>query len=289
MSNRRAFTLIELLVVIAIIAVLIALLLPAVQQAREAARRSQCKNNLKQLGLALHNYHDTLNAFPPAWAGSTASTNYYGWSVYILPHLDQAPLYNTLNPNGAAMPAAAGNLILPLAAYMCPSDTGEVVNSAYSGYGKNNYPINRMISTQNVVVRIRDITDGTSNTILVGERARVYATNGLKSPGAIWPGFAGTISTASVHGWACFPINTSWTGLASDYTSTGGGNDPTYTRYTWSSLHKGGAQFLMCDGAVKFLSENIDSGVNPTCVAPTGNRVYQNLCNYNDGNVIGDY
>src|SRR5205809_2892375 len=98
--RRSAFTLIELLVVIAIIAVLVALLLPAVQQAREAARRSQCKNNLKQIGLALQNYHSSANRFPPGYvAGATypATSNGWGWSAMILPYLDQAPLYRKIN------------------------------------------------------------------------------------------------------------------------------------------------------------------------------------------------
>src|SRR5579872_5730558 len=95
-DDRRGFTLIELLVVIAIIAVLVALLLPAVQQAREAARRVQCKNNLKQLGLALHNYHDvTSNTFPPGYV-NTNSDGGWGWMSMLLPHLDQGPLYNML-------------------------------------------------------------------------------------------------------------------------------------------------------------------------------------------------
>ena len=99
----RGFTLVELLVVIAIIAVLIALLLPAVQQAREAARRTQCKNNLKQIGLALHNYHDNYNALPPGWIGVTNGgpdiygLNGWGWASRILPQIDQSPLYNQLN------------------------------------------------------------------------------------------------------------------------------------------------------------------------------------------------
>src|SRR5581483_8700238 len=99
-SWKKGFTLIELLVVIAIIAILIALLLPAVQQAREAARRTQCKNNLKQLGLALHNYHDNFNTFPPGGVNGTAATSNYqgwGWSIMLLPQIDQAPLYNQIN------------------------------------------------------------------------------------------------------------------------------------------------------------------------------------------------
>src|SRR5689334_22501621 len=103
--HRRGFTLIELLVVIAIIAVLIALLLPAVQQAREAARRTQCKNHLKQLGLSLHNYHDTVNTLPPGYIDVTQSGAFcgWGWMTMMLPHNDQAALYNRFT-NSATMP-----------------------------------------------------------------------------------------------------------------------------------------------------------------------------------------
>src|SRR5450432_3348481 len=103
-DNRRGFTLIELLVVIAIIAVLIALLLPAVQAAREAARRIQCVNNLKQIGLALHNYHDALGAFPMSYAargkfvdGMTDTTPGWGWATMILPQMEQSPIFNAVN------------------------------------------------------------------------------------------------------------------------------------------------------------------------------------------------
>ena len=102
---NHGFTLIELLVVIAIIAVLIALLLPAVQQAREAARRTQCKNNLKQIGLAIHNYHDAFNLVPPGWVGVTmgqpdvSGINGWGWASRLLPQIDQAPLRNLINDN----------------------------------------------------------------------------------------------------------------------------------------------------------------------------------------------
>ena len=98
--RRRGFTLIELLVVIAIIAVLIALLLPAVQQAREAARRTQCKNNLKQMGLALHNYHDTYNGFPNGNIASAAGGWGMSWYMRILPYVDQAPVFNKLTFSG---------------------------------------------------------------------------------------------------------------------------------------------------------------------------------------------
>ena len=140
-SRQRGFTLIELLVVIAIIAVLVALLLPAVQQAREAARRSQCKNNLKQIGLALHNYHDVHNVFPPAFVGSvgTSGTAFgfsypddngngpsgFGWGMLLAPQMDQAPLYNSVDFSlacWAPQHAAAARTVLP--AFLCPSATG---------------------------------------------------------------------------------------------------------------------------------------------------------------------
>ena len=135
--DRRGFTLIELLVVIAIIAILIALLLPAVQQAREAARRTQCKNNLKQLGLALHNYHDTHGTFPFGWMAGN-DLNVSCWGIMLLPYLDQGNLYNNWNSSVPAFneavalfqPATAvqGNLNViatPLAMYKCPSSTAK--------------------------------------------------------------------------------------------------------------------------------------------------------------------
>ncbi len=150
-SFRRAFTLIELLVVIAIIAVLIALLLPAVQQAREAARRSQCKNNLKQLGLACHNYHDTFNQFPMNWyngqnntQGDPSNPNYnngsWPWTVMAMPYMDQAPLYNQIStyfsiasqplPNcGMGFTTSVGGIPAPrdlakisIPGFLCPSN-----------------------------------------------------------------------------------------------------------------------------------------------------------------------
>src|SRR5262249_47931835 len=143
LRSHRAFTLIELLVVIAIIAVLIALLLPAVQQAREAARRSQCKNNLKQIGLALHNYHDSFGKLPlnrhsgrnlPAQFGSL------GWTAMILPYIDQAPLYSTINfsdqtgnlVNGVQVNIDARRKIIPV--LNCPSNV-QPATATNQGHG----------------------------------------------------------------------------------------------------------------------------------------------------------
>ncbi len=144
-SLRRSagFTLIELLVVIAIIAILVALLLPAVQQAREAARRSSCKNNLKQLGLAVHNYHDTYRVLPPGYvtqensvdAGGNGPRSGWAWNAYILPFMEQGPLYDILQPgrtlasDAAATGASATAMKQPLESFRCPSDVAPVLNS----------------------------------------------------------------------------------------------------------------------------------------------------------------
>ena len=194
--SRRGFTLIELLVVIAIIAVLIALLLPAVQQAREAARRTQCKNNLKQLGLALHNYHDTFLVFPPGQfqplgTNVNSSTNRSCWMQRILPYIDQATLFNTFatnmsGPAGFASNWPGANTILP--ALMCPSDPSSPKNATASGLANQGFSGNYSVCAGSTTfgvdgggdklngmffcysrTSIRDTTDGTSNTLLAGE------------------------------------------------------------------------------------------------------------------------
>jgi prepilin-type N-terminal cleavage/methylation domain-containing protein len=194
--NWRGFTLIELLVVIAIIAVLIALLLPAVQQAREAARRTQCRNNLKQLGLALHNYHDNYNRMPAAvyWISATSYTNgvannpqprNYSWASMILPYIDQAPLYNSVNfqlPAWSQMINGQPFQSYTFPAFKCPSDPGFGGSNNRFNIGWTNYSgaegwdwWNRPGGTLNGVfaitthTRLGDITDGTSNTILLCE------------------------------------------------------------------------------------------------------------------------
>lgn len=202
MKSRKAFTLIELLVVIAIIAVLIALLLPAVQQAREAARRAHCKNNLKQLGIALHNYHSSLDTFPPNLipGGTNYAYSKGGWSVlaYLTPYLEQTAVYNTMNLNAptysGSMIADPNNIkaigtVIPL--FLCPSDKGTPVSSGYgvTNMGPTNYcanqgtgintlngnPSNGSPYNANGVffadsrIRFADITDGSSNTACMSE------------------------------------------------------------------------------------------------------------------------
>ncbi|MDB5340000.1 MAG: hypothetical protein JWN70_5619 [Planctomycetaceae bacterium] len=197
----RAFTLIELLVVIAIIAVLIALLLPAVQQAREAARRSQCKNNIKQIGLALHNYHDVFKLFPPGEVSCQApcigynSGTGHNWSACILPYLDQAPLFNLLNASGAGFTGGGTGIAahdaatkIQLPAYICPSSPLAHINgygwsaSSYIGTIASIDYVGIMGSSPDGTTRgtlgalnlnskngVQNMTDGASNVMLVGE------------------------------------------------------------------------------------------------------------------------
>ena len=219
-AKKRGFTLIELLVVIAIIAILIALLLPAVQQAREAARRSQCKNNLKQLGLALHNYHDVNNALPPGYVTGQVGNNHgWGWNYHILPYFDQAPLFQNSNAAVALQQGIAEQIIT---AVRCPSDVGpEQDQSALSGawdQATSNYPGNfgigdpnsltmpnrvQGIFGRNTKVRFRDLKDGTSNVIFVGERRmpRVCDAAGWSAiQGSFCTFWAGSAAAGSLSG-----------------------------------------------------------------------------------------
>jgi prepilin-type N-terminal cleavage/methylation domain-containing protein len=201
--TERGFTLIELLVVIAIIAILIALLLPAVQQAREAARRTQCRNNMKQLGLALHNYHDVFTRFPMGaiWGVRNTPTTHtafhHTWLTAILPYIDQAPMYNQVNFSQPAVAQAHVDDQIP--AFLCPSDgsgitpirdTWNFATTSYSGcngydwWSRGMHQAGAGSFVQGGVfdplgsVKISDIIDGTSNTVAVGETDRAGYTAG---------------------------------------------------------------------------------------------------------------
>lgn len=275
----RGFTLIELLVVISIIAVLIALLLPAVQQARESARRTQCRNNMKQIGLAMHNYHDTFTTFSPLEImpidntgklvcdpGGLAQwgTRAGAWHNFLLPYIDQAPMYNQINFStsigGTAQNQAAFSAFLP--AYLCPSNPNSTyVNASIFGtpshiinYGAN---IGTSFSVPNIEcttfangiywhdsrVRMADITDGPSNTVLAAETIG-YTPGGPKNTAAYQNivDFRGMAISASVR--FTIPPNTA--------------GQPGTRWYEPGSFHVGGMHVVMGDGAVRFVNENID-------------------------------
>ena len=251
---RRAFTLIELLVVIAIIAVLIALLLPAVQQAREAARRTQCRNNLHQLGLALHNYHDTHGCFPASAYCNAAKVAGTGWGVMLLPFVDEAALYNAYNQD--RLPNSAENTTVSTSymnQYDCPtlglSGAGRATFS-YSAYqasaGTQAYHTSG-IWTNGMMhrgsrVRVRDVRDGTSQTIIMGEVAVGQDPGNNPADDNYWAG--GTYYGANVE--------------SSAYDGSYTINSQLRIEHVFGSMHEGGVFMLFGDGQVRFLSENID-------------------------------
>jgi prepilin-type N-terminal cleavage/methylation domain-containing protein/prepilin-type processing-associated H-X9-DG protein len=327
-APRRAFTLIELLVVIAIIAVLIALLLPAVQQAREAARRSQCKNNLKQFGLGFHNYHETFNSFPkPAILGVTISSGLQlsssmSWGISLLPYVDQGPLFNRYNSNLSCFsPVNAPATIAILPVHMCPSTAvtsdlvtyaipagvtltedlpiptgpgwnfsggrtdyetldgvrGEFSNLAYAGTsysgGRNGWgqwatrvyglPPASDPSSGGKGGKIRDITDGLSNTIQLGEMAGRNSLYRKRTLVPLSDPEAQAQAMAGGGGWADWNKGDTWIeGRPYDGSAAPDGgacavncsNARTAGLYSW---HTGGAHILLCDGSVRFVSENI--------------------------------
>lgn len=340
---RHGFTLIELLVVIAIIAVLIALLLPAVQQAREAARRSQCKNNLKQIGLAFHNYHDVFNTFAPGFQARTPPTanandierGHWSWGASVLPYLDQAPLFNQLRVGDQLLEQAlATNLnamTTPLPAFRCPSDTGPSLNNfddtksdnaaqnanQYNAFVTSNGTDRIAIATSNYVmaanpsdsttpmvyatqygpplgvgfinskVNFRDITDGSSNTILVGERA--WRFNDLTIGAANALGFSSETdaSGSNVRTAALAALAIGYDGI--NYSAT----NRVHQRRGFSSNHVGGAHFTLCDGSVRFISQNIDYVKGSVSVAPYPGSftttTFARLLARNDGLTIGEF
>jgi len=328
---KRGFTLIELLVVIAIIAVLIALLLPAVQQAREAARRSQCKNNLKQLGLALHNYHDTFNIFPPGVVGNDATGNAadptnggpaWGWTVMILPNMDQAPLYNKLNPGpvtfATALTTAASLQLLQtgLPALICPSDGGPAplnLNRPFTSTASG-----QSISTTNYVanngnaandgmfmasfvgsVRIANVTDGLSNTLMVGERVSVLnmanpnsaSPNQVLGYAGVWGGAAASETSDKYAQEANGAVWASTTYRMPDGSYLSSGSTNYLPQYAYSSQHTGGTTFLFGDGSVKFLSNNISWIACDTTAVPAANTwgTLNKLAAKADGQPVGSY
>lgn len=295
--RRSAFTLIELLVVIAIIAVLIALLLPAVQQAREAARRSQCKNNLKQLGLALHNYHDQHSMFPINFftAGPRDSTQRgVSWMNLILPYMEQAPLYNKITQGAVYSSAghqAAIKTVIP--GYLCPSDnTGnglmgnrceDIGNQPYavtsyktvmgSNQSSSTLGFNNSTTTGRNASQTNpwDFPNGFMGRHDFNANARVYTT----TTGDIKDGTSNTFATGEiVPDWNCYSwwmwpnaVNLGNSHPINFRGHVGSGQTLESQRTVWQenfsamSRHVGGAHFGMADGGVRFVSENISLAV----------------------------
>jgi len=323
--SRRAFTLIELLVVIALIAVLIALLLPAVQQAREAARRVQCKSNLKQIALALHNYHETFDIFPSGqyWCkpgtACTSGPMYahgWGWSVSLLPYVDQAPLFQSFNFSLSPRELVhVKQLETPLTLFQCPSDATRkpvvppsalafrperIATSNYCGNGGSfslsfEAPLVAQDETwtngvlgRDSARRFRDISDGLSNTILLGE---VIHYNFPWDP-TLYGHWDPPTRTA------CCTLTQARHGNRALNPGPFGTTDE--RREGFSSLHVGGAHFALCDGSVRFVSEDIDNSSRQrnsstmndlfdSANGGAGYRTYQRLFSRNDGLVVGDF
>ncbi len=257
---RSGFTLIELLVVIAIIAILIGLLVPAVQKVREAAARTQCSNNLKQLALAMHMYQDTYKKLPAGWVTSYAAhpSPGWNWSLILLPYIEQTPLYNSIapdisTPGGAPTPAANPLLLTVVPIYQCPSDGSQTINGNFHGYGKNNYVINRWVlgpdSNGNPArMAVQTIPDGSSNTILIGERDMTINVGGVAF-------VRDTTSSASFEG-------RMGAGLSPQPVPGTTWNTGNNQRLAYSSLHTGGCNFAFADGSIHFLTNSIDCDPN---------------------------
>jgi prepilin-type N-terminal cleavage/methylation domain-containing protein/prepilin-type processing-associated H-X9-DG protein len=277
---RAAFTLIELLVVIAIIAVLVAMLLPAVQKVRESAARTECRNNLRQIGLALHSYHDRKKMFPPGYLSAVAPDNSdlgpgWGWAAILLDDLEQTPLKKQISFGLDIGDAAnAWPRIQPLKLFRCPSDDFEptfvpantVVEVAFSNFvacfGSNDIETNpgagNGVFYRNSKTRIADIPDGTSNTILVGERC----SNQFPSPWLANPTWTGAVTGADeapalVLG-TCDHIPNSTSGHPEDF---------------WSR-HEQGVNVLFGDGSVRNISNAIGTVVWMALGTRRGNEPY---------------
>ncbi len=294
---RRGFTLIELLVVIAIIAVLISLLMPAVQQAREAARRTQCRDHLKQLGLALHNYHETHSTLPPGYIyrpdASTAPANNgagFSWGAMLLPFVEQSNVYNQFNWN---VPIYAPQNQIPrerqLAVFLCSTDHYSGGKFVEMGPTPERYAMASYVASfgppdldddqeqrlglfsRNSRTRFSDVTDGLSNTLMVGERVNGPFRNG------------------GVHG-NHFSYETTWAAAVRDWDEPDDDhghmvlfqsghvpNDPFSDDRDVSAPHIGYANFLLGDGSVRGITENVDFGL------------YTRLSTRAGGEVVGEF
>lgn len=330
-ASRRGFTLIELLVVIAIIAVLIALLLPAVQQAREAARRSSCQNNLKQIGLALHNYHDTFNVFPMGYidVGTDGQDGGWSWQAQILPQLEQGNIFDKIDmryhphgtPGSVSDPGGLNNAAVetPLDVFSCPSDPKpktdpihasgspghhpRMATSSYCGVSSmfdlrncNNdggppYKRHTGLFTTNKCHAMRDMIDGTSNTIVVGEVTWGKSAQAGESENQFLYGTVRQTGVADCSNTANIG-SSPFSHLRCTKFKINAANTQAREAKSFHSRHTGGAQFLLGDGSVRFLSESIhhtNSNHAAYVADPSSIGTYQRLSSMNDGQVVNDF
>lgn len=326
MNARRGFTLVELLVVIAIIGILVALLLPAIQAAREAARRTQCSNNLKQLAVALHNYHDSYNSFPPAVTGDGRRAT---WFLRIMPFVEMGTVYDEINWTDSS-PIWNRAVLRPLmetrfAAIMCPSDTkaeSRKPRGFYANYMANFGTVR--FYHPNIVVqglspngdgvfyadsytKFAGITDGTSNTLLLGEIlispaiGDSFNSGTYEARGCIWDGDSGggvfsaraepNTGTPDMFAYCKTSTDPYWQAYTPCRGPAGGANIARHIAAR--SLHPGGVQVALADGSVRFISNTIESWRPEALLGHNGNwdsnwlGTWQKLASRSDGQPVG--
>lgn len=297
-GRHRGFTLVELLVVICCSLVLIAILTPSLESARNDSRAAVCSNNLKNIAIAIHNYHETFSCLPPGWVSKHRQPNSgfkFGWQVSILPFLGEDKFFTKIDfSHPEKFPRKSSQKRFPI--YRCPADAMPDINPLRSNYGTSNYsgnygthserigkpePLTNWIATRRTqnwpgiravppftngifywssCVRFRDIVDGTSNTFMVGERS-------INSAAGIW---AGVLSNELVN---------------DAVTDCAFGHEINASKRAFSSRHGKGAYFLLCDTSVKFISQS----VNSQSKTGRGMGTFQRLSSRNDRQVVGEF
>jgi len=319
-TKRTAFTLIELLVVIAIIGILVALLLPAVQAARESARRMSCSNNVKQITLALHNYHDSMKRLPSGWINIGQNDQaMWGWSGMLLPFVEQSTLHRVLGRCGSVpmeqvftrpIPRMVTTLETPLPSFRCPSDGGPKTNHgrpftfrtgnwpiATSNYVGNNGSWTMTSVGANGLFReqkspkLGDIKDGTSNTIAIAERRwRYNSRDGILRLARAAVVFG--VSRPNGNGIGrSDQVFTARSAINFDYDiSTGitAAVAENRARRGASSMHPGGVMFGIADGSVRFIPNTVEQEIDISgrSVTRLADSVYERLCSRSDGEAV---